>query len=227
MNETPCEHSVRTLGRWLIATVVMLLLVAGVFMVRDASAAEIVIPESSAIYRLQLERSAGRYFGLNAPVARLAAQLHQESGWRPRAASKYANGLAQFTPATAKWMPEICPELGKPDVWDTTWSLGAVACYDAWLYSRVEPILEDRPTPECSRWNFTLRAYNGGEKWLQRERMATANAGHDPDDWRAVEKHRVRAGWAHKENIGYPRRILWRLEQAYLAAGWPGQRVCT
>jgi len=46
------------------------------------------------------------------------------------------------------------------------------------------------------------------------------------DDWRAVEAYRVRAAWAHRENTAYPRRILLRLEPAYLAAGWTGEAVC-
>lgn len=185
------------------------------------------IPESSAIYRVQLEREAARHFGLDAPVARLAAQIHQESSWRPAAQSPYAQGLAQFTPSTAKWLPEVCPEVGQPDPWDPGWSLRAIACYDAWLYRRVRAIPQGSKLDECSRWAFTQRAYNGGEGWLQRERTKAANAGANANDWRQVERYRVRAGWAHKENIEYPRRILLVLEPRYLRAGWPGKAACT
>lgn len=185
-----------------------------------------VIPESSALYRLQLERETARQFGLDAPVARIAAQIHQESGWRPTAQSPFAQGLAQFTPATAKWLPDVCPEVGKPDPWDTGWSIRAITCYDAWLYKRVRPMPAGRSLDECTRWAFTQRAYNGGEGWLQRERAKAAAAGANPNDWRQVEKYRVRADWAHKENIGYPRRILLVLEPRYLRAGWPGKAAC-
>ena len=95
----------------------------------------------------------------------------------------------------------------------------------AWLHNRVQP-LAAAELPDCSRWAFALRAYNGGERMLGRERRAALRAHADADDWQVVEAYRVRADWAHRENIGYPRRILLRLEPAYLAAGWTGEAVC-
>lgn len=187
--------------------------------------AQVRVPEVSATYRLKLQREVASHFGLNAPVARVAAQIHQESAWNPRAASKYAQGLSQFTPSTAKWLPAVCPGVGPPDVWDTDWSLRAIACYDAWLYHRLYPIGPPSMT-ECSRWAFTLRGYNGGEGWLKRERKLAQSRGANANDWQAVAHHRVRAGWAHKENTGYPRRILLLIEPAYRAAGWPGHADC-
>lgn len=183
------------------------------------------IPQVSAVYRIKLQREAGRHFGLDAPVARLAAQIHQESGWRADARSPFANGLAQFTPSTAKWLPEVCPQVGPPDAWDPDWSLRAQACYDAWLYKRVRTLPGSSMT-DCDRWAFTLRGYNGGEGWVMRERRKAASGGADPNNWHAVAPYRVRAKWAHKENTDYPRRILLRLEPAYLAAGWPGGDPC-
>ncbi|MGO1072580.1 transglycosylase SLT domain-containing protein [Lysobacter sp. CA199] len=183
------------------------------------------IPDVSTVYRLRLEREAVRNFGLDAPVARLAAQIHQESGWRTNAASRYANGMAQFTPATAAWLPTVCPAVGEPDPWDADWSLRALACYDAWLYARVARF-PGSALSNCSRWAYTLRAYNGGEGWLMRERRAARSAGADGNAWLAVERFRVRAGWAHRENIDYPRRILQRIEPVYLAAGWSGGEPC-
>lgn len=191
----------------------------------DRAAAQVRIPEASALYRMKLQREVARNFGLDAPVARLAAQIHQESGWRVDARSPFANGLTQFTPATAKWLPEVCPAVGEPDPWDPDWSLRAIACYDAWLHKRVVRLPGTALMP-CSRWAFTLRAYNGGEGWLLRERRKAAAAGVNGNNWRAMEPFRVRAGGAHRENIGYPRRILLRLEPAYVAAGWPGGALC-
>lgn len=188
--------------------------------------AQVRVPEVAVTYRLAIEREAARNFGLDAPTARLAAQVHQESAWNPRAASPYARGLAQFTPATARWLPMVCPAVGEPDPWDPQWSLRAQACYMAWLHDRVARYRYAGPLTECSRWVFALRAYNGGEGMLNRERLAAQRGGADANDWRAVDPFRVRAGWAHKENIGYPRRILLLLEPAYLGAGWPGKAVC-
>lgn len=208
---------------WLLALLVASI---AVFWPRDAAAQSIRIPDRSAAYRLQLERTAARHFGLDAPVARLAAQIHQESAWNPRAASAYAQGLTQFTPATARWIPTICGDVGPPDVWDPAWSLRAQSCYMAFLTRRIVPFRYAGPMSRCSRWAFALRAYNGGEGWLNKERLAAQRAGADANNWRAVEPHRVRAKWAHSENTDYPRRILLTLEPAYLRAGWPGKADC-
>lgn len=207
------------LAAWVLLGFACILLLA-TCMPQPAHAGEVTIPQVSALHRLTLQREAVRHFGLDAPVARMAAQVHQESAWRADAQSPYANGMAQFTPATAQWLPEVCPAVGDPDPWDPDWSLRALACYDAWLYERVQT-LASGSLDDCSRWAFTLRAYNGGQGWLRRERRKAAAAGADPNDWRAVEPYRVRAGWAHRENTHYPRRILLLIEPAYRAAGWP------
>lgn len=225
----PAAVSARTaIGYFLSSIAVGLLFAVLAVAALPAHAAErIVIPEVSAGYRLQLERAAGAEFGLNAPVARLAAQIHQESHWKPTAASKYAQGLAQFTPATAAWIPSICSQLDEFDRWNPQQSLRALACYDAWLHKRVRPLPAGAPMQSCSRWNFTFRAYNGGEGWLLRERAATARAGGNPNDYRDVAKTRIRAEWAHKENTSYPLRILYVIEPQYIAAGWPaGDGAC-
>lgn len=192
----------------------------------QARSSAVHVPEVATVYRLKIERAAARNFGLEAPAARLAAQIHQESAWRPRAASAYAHGLAQFTPATAAWLPSVCAAVGQPDAWDPDWSLRAQACYMRWLYDRVAAFRYAGAFSACSHWAFALRGYNGGLGWLNRERLATQRAGDDANDWRQVEQHRVRATWAHRENTHYPRRILLVLEPAYLAAGWPGEAVC-
>lgn len=168
----------------------------------------IAIPERSARYRIALEREAGAQFGLDAPVARLAAQIHQESGWRSDAASPYAQGLAQFTPATAAWLPDICPEIGQPDTWDAGWSIRAIACYDAYLYRSVTG------ASECDRWAFALSAYNGGLGWIVRDRNRASATGADSARWFGhVENHSSRARWAREENRAYVRRILLRSEE--------------
>lgn len=190
--------------------------------------AQVRVPQAAAQYRLALEREAARNFGLNGSdyVARLAAQLHQESGFRPDAQSPYAMGLAQFTPATARWLPTVCPAVGAADPWDPEWSMRAQACYMAWLQDRITSYRYAGAMSQCTRYAFALRAYNGGEGWLNKERMAAQRSGADANDWLAVEPFRVRAGWAHKENTHYPRVILLRLEPAYINAGWPGKAVC-
>jgi soluble lytic murein transglycosylase-like protein len=182
----------------------------------------VAIPEQSARFRLALEHEAAARFGLDAPVARMAAQIHLESGWNPSAESAFAQGLAQFTPDTATWLPGVCPDVGKPDTWDPAWSLRAIACYDHYLYANVAG------DSECDRWAFTLSAYNGGLGWVQRDRARAQAARLDPDRWwGSVERTSARASWARTENRDYVRRILRVLEPAYLDDGWSGQAVCT
>lgn len=183
--------------------------------------AVVQIPESSVLYRLRVERAANDYFGVASSPARLAAQLHQESAWKPDARSKYAWGLAQFTPATATWLPQACPEIGDFDPWDAGQSIRAAACYDRWLYDRVTA------ASECDRWAFTFSAYNGGLGWVQRDRRRASATGADGARWFGhVELHTSRANWARDENRKYVRRILLRIEPAYIAAGWSGAAVC-
>lgn len=191
-------------------------------------AQRVAIPEASALYRHRVEQVAADVWGVNGSAARLAAQLHQESAWKPRAVSPGvgAQGLAQFMPDTARWIAQVFPkQLGDFDPWDPMQSIHAAALYDKWLLDRVQPIGWTRLS-ECSRWNFAMRGYNGGETWLMRERGLTVAGRGDANDWRSVERFRSRGPAAHHENINYPRRILLTLEPAYIAAGWPGTAVC-
>lgn len=211
---------------WLVSGISFFLLCAGS---GDALGAEPVqIPEASALYRHRVEQAAADVWGVNASPARLAAQLHQESGWQPKARSAVgAQGMAQFMPATARWITQQFPaQLGTFDPWDPAQAIRAAAIYDKWLLDRVQPI-GFLPLSECSRWNFALRGYNGGEGWLLRERGMTVAAKGNANDWREVERYRARGVPAHAQNIDYPRRILLLLEPAYIRAGWPGTSACS
>jgi len=192
-----------------------------------ARAQPVAIPEASALYRHRVEQVVADVFGVNGSPARLAAQLHQESTWRPGVQSPAgAQGIAQFMPDTARWMQDrFARELGAFDPWNPIQAIHAAALYDKWLYERVQPFGHSRLS-ECSRWAFTLRAYNGGETWLMRERGLTLAHRDNPNDWRRVERWRSRGISAHRENTTYPQRILLHLEPAYIAAGWPGEAVC-
>lgn len=185
------------------------------------AAVPVVIPEASARYRLTLEREAAARFGLDAPVARIAAQIHAESTWDETAASAYAQGLAQFTPPTAQWLPSVCTDVGEPDPWDAAWSLRAIACFDAWLAARISG------ATTCDRWAFVLSGYNGGLTWVSRDRERASAKGADSARWFGhVERYSTRSAAAMVENRQYVARILRRLEPAYIAAGWPGELAC-
>lgn len=182
------------------------------------------IPARSALYRIDLTRQAQAQFGLQAPVARFAAQIHQESSWRPNARSKYAAGLTQFTPSTARWISEQYPQLAANDPLDPHWSIPAMITYDKHIYTRRRDLWSD----ECSAWAGTMSEYNGGFKYLSIEiGMAAASVRHDAQVWiDNVEMMRARGERAYRENRDYPRRILLDLEQRYIRAGWTGEAVC-
>ncbi len=199
----------------------LLALVVIVSLLWAASAYASAIPARAYQYRSALIRCARVEWGLSAPVATFAAQLHQESLWIPAARSRYADGLAQFTPATADWLPTVAPQTGRPAPFNPGWALRALCAYDHWLYQRISA------AAPCDRMAMTLSAYNGGLGWLNRDkRLARAN-GLDPARWwdHVETVNAGRASWAIRENRGYPRRILLALEPVYEAAGW-GKGAC-
>lgn len=188
----------RFLARCLLALIVAALVGLPLTALADA------IPREAQQYRRDLTRNARMIWGLDAPVATFAAQIHQESAWRPDARSPYAHGLAQFTPATADWIGGLDPALAGADTGNPVWALRALVRYDAWLYARV-------PTASnaCERMALALRAYNGGLGWLQKE----ARTGRPCDAFRSAANCR--------ENLAYPRLILTRWQPLYASWG-PG-----
>ncbi|MDD3310970.1 transglycosylase SLT domain-containing protein [Pseudodesulfovibrio sp.] len=179
------------------------------------------IPARAKQYRATLIRCAHAEWGLAAPVATMAAQIHQESLWDPEARSAYASGLAQFTPATARWLPTVAPQTGEPAPLNPGWALRALVAYDHWLHGKISA------ASPCDRWAMTLSAYNGGLGWLNRDRRIAPSSGLDPARWwgHVETVNAGRAAWAIRENRGYPRRILLTLEPLYEATGW-GEGVC-
>jgi soluble lytic murein transglycosylase-like protein len=175
------------------------------------------VPAAANRYKLTLKREAQRVWGLQAPVATFAAQVHQESRWRADARSPVgAHGLAQFMPATARWLPATAPadaHLAQVDTANPTWSLRALVVYNQWLHTRV------RGADGCERMAYTLSAYNGGLGWVYKRQSrsnaplqclgqtCTINPGIHPAN--------------QAENEHYPRVILLRYEPLYATWG-PG-----
>lgn len=177
-------------------------------------------PPAAAKYRSLLVRNAHMVWGLDAPVATLAAQTQQESGWNPSAVSRVgAQGLAQFMPATARWIGGIDPALAAVQPDNPVWAIRALVTYDKWLWDKIQA------DTSCDRMAMVLSAYNGGLGWLLRDKSAAAAAGDSRNLWWGhVERYnagRSLANW--QENRGYPTRILRVLEQRY--AAW-GSRSC-
>lgn len=88
--------------------------------------------------------------------ALLAAQLYQESGWRPRAHSGAdARGIAQFIPGTWAVHGIDGDGDGDRDVWDPADAIPSAASYDCELAADVADVAGD-PTDNM------LAAYNAG-----------------------------------------------------------------
>lgn len=222
---------------WEAGRSVVLVLLAAMFLhwFGDVSRAA-SIPREAQAHRSVLVRAARLEWGLGAPVATFAAQVHQESEWRPDAVSPVgAQGLAQFMPSTARWLPSVAPSLlspsvgledsptaaaqtGQPAPFNPAWALRAMVAYDLWLHQRV------RAATPCDRMAMALAAYNGGLGWVQRDARLAATRGRNPIAWWSnVETVNAgRSANAFRENRGYPRRILLTLEPVYEAAGWGG-----
>lgn len=181
------------------------------------------VPAAANRYRNELTRAAHSQWGLDAPVAALAAQVHQESAWRPGAVSPAgAQGLTQFMPATAAWwcqVNKLTPAQCQPT--NPTWALRSMVGYDKWIHDRV------RGTSACDRMAMALSGYNGGLGWVQRDQALASSKGLDPLRWwghvELVNAGRTAANW--RENREYPQRILKRWAPVYEAAGW-GQGAC-
>jgi len=187
---------------------------------RPGAAFAYEIPQAAQKYRRDLVRSAHLVWGIDAPIATFAGQIHQESGWKPNAQSKYAGGLAQFTPATAEWIGDIDPELVDPQPYNTTWALRALVRYDKFLYGRA-----GGATPCDAMW-LSLWAYNGGEGWVRRDKMLAQQHGADPRVARQVEPFNAgRAASMFAENRHYSRAILLRFEPLYVKTAW-GPGIC-
>lgn len=174
------------------------------------------VPHEAARYRLTLVREAQRQWGLDAPIAALAAQVHQESSWKPEAVSRVgARGLAQFMPSTAVWWCER-EAIRKTDCLphNPTWALRALVGYDLHLYQRAPP----RMSPYDRLW-LALRGYNGGEGHWQAEGRTTGLPAPTRQQIDAACGRARRAALHCAENLGYPRRILQQLQPRYSTWG--------
>lgn len=183
---------------------------------------EAQVPRAALEYRSDLIRNARAVMGMDAPIALFAAQVHQESAWRPDARSGVgAQGLAQFMPATADWISALYPELRSNRPYNPAWALRALVRYDAWIYQRV------KAANTCQRWAMTLSSYNGGLGWVQRDQTLAQRNGLNRLYWfghvETVNAGRSKANW--QENRGYPKRIIYQHQPLYAKAGW-GASVC-
>lgn len=199
-----------------------------------AATATAQVPERCRVYQRQITTEAHTVFGLSAPVATLAAQIHQESGCRATAISPVgAQGLAQFMPSTAKDMARLYPtQLGPADPTNPAWAIKAQARYMRDLTRSTQG------RTECDTWAFGLAAYNGGLGWVRRDQAACRGVAIsddrcgpcDPAQWFghvAMTPDPRRAPANIRENRGYPKRILFDLSPRYVTAGYGRGVICT
>ena len=182
------------------------------------------IPVVAERYQRDLTRIAQAEWGLDAPVAMFAGQIHQESRWKFDARSPVgAQGLGQVMPSTAAWLAETFPKvLGKNEPYNPIWSMQALVSYDRWLASRITA------ADSCEQAAMILSSYNGGLGWLIRDRKLASAKGADKLTWfDSVERFNDgRSAAAFKENRAYPRLILRQWEPIYIQAGW-GKGRCS
>lgn len=179
------------------------------------------IPAAAHTYRAELTRAAHSQWGLGAPVAALAAQVHQESGWQPQAVSRVgAAGLAQFMPATATWWCKLhgqSPAQCQPH--NPTWALRALVGYDKYLFDRTPA----RYSAHDRLW-VALRGYNGGLGHWSAEAASTRLAQPTRQQVDAACGQARRHPVHCPENLHYPQRILAVLQPCYVTWGgvWGG-----
>lgn len=197
----------------IITTAFLVVLAAIVLIAMSATAHAQDVPRAALKHRADLVRVAHAEWGLDAPIAALAAQVHQESGWNPEAVSRVgAQGMAQFMPATTRWwcgLSDIPAAECIPT--NPTWALRALVGYDRWLFDRV------RGPSEFDRMWATLRAYNGGLGHWQAEAKSAGAYSRQAVDAACGSARRAVTHCA--ESLGYPRRILLVLQPRYLTWG--------
>ena len=97
--------------------------------------------------------------------ALLAAQLHQESGWNPRAQSPAAaQGIAQFIPGTWAAHGRAANGDGEANVWDPEDAIPSAAKYDCALAGYVRDVPGDGTANMLAAYNagaYAVIKYNG------------------------------------------------------------------
>jgi soluble lytic murein transglycosylase-like protein len=180
-----------------------------------AAAAAAQVPPAAEQYRRDLVRASQDVWGMDAPVSLLAAQIHAESGWRPGAVSPAgARGLAQFIDATAA---DVARRYGggPANPFDPRWAMTAQSRYLRELHGAIAGAAN-----ESERFAFALAGYNGGMRWVQRRRAASATPGRCFNAACDINPGITAAN--QRENRAYPRRIILELMPRYHAAGWGG-----
>lgn len=176
------------------------------------------VPANALRHRATLIRTAQAEWGLGAPSATFAAQIHQESTWRESiTAPDDGRGLAQFMDGTATWLVKRYPALGQADPYNPAWAMRAMVRYDRHLFDQVQGV------DVCQRMGAALKGYNAGVGYVLRAQTRSA----EPGIWFGVTEL-IRTGQSAKNfeySRLYPRWIIYKHQPRYVAAGF-GKGVC-
>lgn len=179
------------------------------------------VPVAAEGYRRLYVRTVSAEWGIGAPIASLAAQVAQESGFDCRAVSRVgARGCAQFMPATARWIEDLNPTLAGFAgglAFDPYTSFRAQAIYMKWIRERI------RADNECERIAFALQAYNGGLKRVLARQARSRTPGRCFDAACNINPGILASN--QKEAQEYPVRIERHWAPRFKAAGW-GRTAC-
>lgn len=194
----------------LVLTVMLVLQMLAV----SACAVAQSIPADARRYQPTLKREAQLAWGINAPVASMAAQIHQESRWRADARSPVgAVGLTQFMPATAQWIGGLNPGLADRAPMNPTWAIRALVTYDKWLVKRIQA------DNDCEQFAFALSGYNGGLGWVYKRQARSTQPGRCLGATCAINPGVSPA--SQRENQRYAELILHKYQPLYALWG-PG-----
>lgn len=185
-----------------------LIMMAAVLVGSSCSQSYSAIPAFALKERTTLTREAQFIFGVNAPVPMLAAQLEQESGWKPNiTASDLGQGLAQFMQGTVNQIVHIAPELGPANPYDPTWAIRAQSRLNKWNYTKV------KGKNDCERFSAALKAYNAGLGYVLKAQKKSP----DPYTWYTITED-INTNQSSKNFIysrWYPRVIIFNRQVKY------------
>lgn len=96
------------------------------------------------------------------PPPVIAAQIDAESSWNPNSNSQYAEGIAQFTPATWKQWGKDYNHDGKANVWDPADAIPSQGAYMCELAKEVKASQKTKQITHGTVLDNALAAYNAG-----------------------------------------------------------------
>lgn len=175
-----------------------------------------LVPEKAYKYREFLIKESRVVWGLSAPSATFASQIHTESLWDEQAKSfAGAEGLAQFMPETALWIGSVYRELEAGVPYNPKWAIRALVRYDKWHFDKIQAV------DFSNKMAFVLSAYNGGLGWVWKDKKKAEAVGLNPYAYFGnVEKMNAgRSKRAFTENRSYVMFIKSR-ESAYIEKGF-------